>query len=45
MHLGIDRDDILRLKQFTGLSALFKDVKFGEAWRPIEEEEDYSDMI
>ena len=44
-HLGMDRDEILRLKQITGLAALFKDVKFGEAWRPIEEEEDYSDMI
>ena len=44
-HLGMDRDEILRLKQITGLAALFKDVKFGEAWRPIEEEEDYSEMI
>ena len=26
-------------------AALFKDVKFGEAWRPVEDEEDYSDMI
>lgn len=38
-HLGMDRDEILRLKQITGLSALFKDVKFGKAWRPVEEEE------
>lgn len=37
-HLGMDRDEILRLKQITGLAALFKDVKFGKAWRPIEEE-------
>lgn len=44
-HLGMDRDEILRLKQITGLAALFKDVKFGEAWRPVEDEEDYSDMI
>jgi len=44
-HLGMDRDEILRLKQITGLAALFKDVKFGEAWRPIEEEEDDLDMI
>lgn len=36
-HLGMDRDEILRLKQITGLAALFKDVKFGQAWRPAEE--------
>ncbi len=28
----------LRLKQITGLAALFKDVKFGKAWRPVEED-------
>ncbi len=37
-HLGMDRDEILRLKQITGLAALFKDVKFGKAWRPEEDE-------
>ncbi|MCI9306651.1 MAG: ParB-like nuclease domain-containing protein [Lachnospiraceae bacterium] len=37
-HLGMDRDEILRLKQITGLAALFKDVNFGQAWRPAEEE-------
>lgn len=37
-HLGMDRDEILRLKQITGLAALFKDVNFGQAWRPEEEE-------
>jgi len=37
-HLGMDRDEILRLKQITGLSALFKDVNFGKAWRPEEDE-------
>ena len=38
-HLGMDRDEVLRLKQITGLAALFKDVKFGKAWRPAEEAE------
>ena len=38
-HLGMDKDEILRLKQITGLAALFKDVKFGKAWIPVEEEE------
>ncbi len=37
-HLGMEKDEILRLKQMTGLAALFKDVKFGEAWRPVEDE-------
>lgn len=39
-HLGMDRDEILRLKQITGLTELFKDVKFGKAWRPVEENEE-----
>ncbi|MGI5885657.1 MAG: IbrB-like domain-containing protein [Candidatus Spyradocola sp.] len=38
-HLGMDRDEILRLKQITGLTALFRDVQFGRAWQPVEEDE------
>lgn len=37
-HLGMDRDEVLRLKQITGLAALFKDVKFGKAWIPAAED-------
>ena len=37
-HLGMDKDEILRLKQITGLAALFKDVDFGRAWRTVESE-------
>jgi len=33
-HLGMDKDEILRLKQVTGLTQLFKDVEFGTAWVP-----------
>ena len=36
-HLGIDRDEILRLKQITGLAALFRDASFGTAWEPTED--------
>lgn len=36
-HLGMDRDEILRLKQITGLAALFRDVEFGMAWEPVED--------
>lgn len=38
-HLGMEPDEILRLKQITGLAALFKDVEFGKAWQPVDEEE------
>lgn len=36
-HLGMDKDEILRLKQVTGLCTLFKDVEFGKGWFPIDE--------
>ena len=38
-HLGMDEDEILRLKQITGLAELFRDIEFGRAWRPVEPEE------
>lgn len=37
-HLGMDKNEILRLKQITGLASLFKDINFGKAWKPVEEE-------
>ncbi len=39
-HLGMDADEILRLKQITGVAALFRDTDFGRAWEPIDEEPD-----
>ncbi|MBQ7372373.1 MAG: ParB-like nuclease domain-containing protein [Blautia sp.] len=36
-HLGMDQDEILRLKQITGLAELFKDKEFGRAWIPVDE--------
>lgn len=39
-HLGMDKDEILRLKQITGLAALFKDINFGKAWRPVVSEKE-----
>ena len=39
-HLGMDKDEILRLKQITGLTALFQDVDFGKSWQPVEEGEE-----
>lgn len=31
-HIGMDKDELLRLKQITGLADLFKDVEFSEGW-------------
>ena len=39
-HLGMEKDEILRLKQITGLAALFKDLDFGASWLPAEDEEE-----
>lgn len=35
-HLGMDVDEIIRLKQITGLAELFKDKEFSSAWVPAE---------
>ena len=42
-HLGMDKDEILRLKQITGLAELFRDIDFGKAWLPAEDAEADSD--
>ena len=31
-HIGMDKDELLRLKQVTGLASLFKDQEFSNAW-------------
>ncbi len=31
-HLGMSMDEILRLKQITGLASLFKDEEFSKSW-------------
>lgn len=33
-ELGMDADEVLRLKQISGLAELFKDEDFSEAWEP-----------
>lgn len=33
-HLGMDQDEILRLKQITGLAEAFKDHEFSRSWEP-----------
>lgn len=32
-HIGMDKDELLRLKQITGIAALFRDHEFSEAWK------------
>lgn len=45
-HIGMDKDELLRLKQITGLAALFKDEEFSQAWlsdkKSLEPEEETS---
>jgi len=40
-NIGMDADEILRLKQISGLAALFKDNSFSKAWVKNKEEEDF----
>lgn len=40
-HLGMDKDEILRLKQITGLAEAFKDNEFSASWEPGEIKEDF----
>jgi ParB-like chromosome segregation protein Spo0J len=34
-QLGMDEDEVLRLKQITGLAEAFKDHEFSRAWEPV----------
>ena len=36
-HIGMDEDELLRLKQVSGLAALFRDRAFSPAWEPDNE--------
>ncbi|MDR2130856.1 MAG: ParB/RepB/Spo0J family partition protein [Odoribacteraceae bacterium] len=36
-NIGMDADELLRLKQITGLAALFKDNEFSQAWQEASE--------
>lgn len=33
-NIGMDKEELLRLKQITGLASLFKDRQFSESWNP-----------
>ena len=36
-NIGMDADELLRLKQISGLAALFKDKEFSKSWIPDRE--------
>jgi len=44
-HIGMSKDELLRLKQITGVAALFMDREFSDSWdtegNPNEEDENY----
>ena len=40
-ELGMEPDEVLRLKQITGLAELFADKEFSEAWEAASGENDY----
>ena len=37
-NIGMDAEELLRLKQITGLQELFKDTDFSKAWEPESED-------
>lgn len=46
-HVGMDKDELLRLKQITGLASLFSDMEFSKAWEigePSMEDEEVSEL-
>jgi hypothetical protein len=36
-HIGMSPDELLRLKQITGLAALFRDKEFSKSWDNVED--------
>lgn len=38
-NIGMDREEILRLKQISGLASLFKDKEFSKSWKAMDEKE------
>lgn len=41
-HIGMSKDELLRMKQITGLASLFQNRDFSESWAPVMEDEDYA---
>jgi len=37
-HIGMSKDELLRLKQITGLAALFANRDFSDSWDVVEDD-------
>jgi len=37
-HIGMSKDELLRLKQITGVAALFQNKDFSDSWEVVEED-------
>jgi ParB-like chromosome segregation protein Spo0J len=44
-HIGMDKDELLRLKQITGLAALFKDQEFSQSWSASNDPLDEAEVV
>lgn len=44
-NLGMDKDEVLRLGQISGLTEMFANVEFSQAWEPEQEQNDIEDEI
>ena len=44
-ELGMEPDEVLRLKQISGLREMFADAEFSEAWEIVEEEENDETLL
>lgn len=44
-HIGMSADELLRLKQITGLAALFQNREFSQSWEAEEDEFEDSESI
>jgi ParB-like chromosome segregation protein Spo0J len=43
-HIGMSKDELLRLKQITGIAALFKNKDFSDSW-DVDSEYEYQDDL
>jgi ParB-like chromosome segregation protein Spo0J len=43
-NIGMDADELLRLKQISGLAALFKDHEFSKAWAKDEQDASFYEV-
>ena len=43
-HIGMSPDELLRMKQITGLASLFANTDFGEAWEADTADGEFADV-